>query len=184
MLKVDVNERLSQTVMEIRQLLGQYELELGRYSAEQLTAVPIVGSWSIGQVYNHLIDATLRLHLRAIDQCAAAEETTGGAKTEGGEVIYRAGAFPPIKIKVPDSAGYTPLQPTDRQQLIDGLHQVSFELDAAQRTAAGSDPQSKVEHPGLGWLNAEEWLQLVKMHFNHHLRQKAELDAALGMSAI
>ncbi|WP_028543775.1 DinB family protein [Paenibacillus taiwanensis] len=179
---MNVNERLSQEVAEIRQSLRQYELELDYYSTEQLTAVPLVGSWSIGQVYKHLIDSTLRFHLRAIEQCAA-EKAAGGAKTEVGEVIYKGGAFPPIKIKVPDSADYTPLQPADRQQLIDGLRQVSIELDAALITAAGSDPQSKVEHPGLGWLNAEEWLQLVRMHFHHHLRQKAELDTALGMSA-
>ncbi|MBE7118447.1 DinB family protein [Bacillus cereus] len=34
----------------------------------------------------------------------------------------------------------------------------------------------KVEHPGLGYLNATEWFQLISMHFAHHLRQKDRLE--------
>ncbi|PFI45332.1 hypothetical protein COI73_19775 [Bacillus cereus] len=39
------------------------------------------------------------------------------------------------------------------------------------------DIQIKVpEHPGLGYLNAAEWFQLISMHFAHHLRQKSRLE--------
>jgi hypothetical protein len=39
-------------------------------------------------------------------------------------------------------------------------------------------PNYKQGHGGFGWLNAQEWFDLVGMHFRHHLRQKYELDEA------
>jgi hypothetical protein len=43
------------------------------------------------------------------------------------------------------------------------------------------NPNYKDEHGGFGWLNAQEWFDLVGMHFRHHLRQKYDLDQKLSV---
>ncbi|MEW5597133.1 DinB family protein, partial [Peribacillus frigoritolerans] len=37
----------------------------------------------------------------------------------------------------------------------------------------------KVQHRRMGYLNAEEYFQLIEMHFRHHLRQKERIDRVL-----
>jgi hypothetical protein len=37
----------------------------------------------------------------------------------------------------------------------------------------------KVQHRAMGYLNAEEYFQLIDMHFRHHLWQKERIDQFL-----
>jgi hypothetical protein len=37
----------------------------------------------------------------------------------------------------------------------------------------------KTKHPGLGFFNANEWLQFAEMHLRHHLKQKERIEEFL-----
>lgn len=39
-----------------------------------------------------------------------------------------------------------------------------------------ANPDVKLRHGGFGWLNAQEWHDLIEMHTRHHLRQQADLE--------
>ena len=92
-----------------------WEKELDQYSLEDLHKKPDEASWSIGQVYNHLIKSTLGFHLKQAEQCLQSDEHASESKNFRGFLVYNViKRFPPVKVKVPPSEHYTPGQPESR----------------------------------------------------------------------
>lgn len=154
--------------------------DLDRYSDEDFARAPSESEWSIGQVYAHIVEGTKRFHLRMVDMCAtgAAERTEEGMN-ERGSAIFEANAFPPIRIAVPPSPQYTPVQPTV-EAMRSGFLELNEMMQAAAPRAAAADPALKMQHPSLGPLNAREWYQLIPIHLRHHVLQKERLEAWLA----
>ncbi|MFF2158133.1 DinB family protein [Paenibacillus chitinolyticus] len=162
------------------QLTETYIHELENYSLEELTRKPEEDQWSLGQMYVHLIGSVLYRHLPIMEACrtsSGSEEAAG--KTESGVEAYARGSYPPIRIQIPPSKEYTPLQPESKEQLVSGLRDVISAMRAIQPTLVDIPTANTVTHPGFGELNAVEWFALVEMHYRHHLRQKERLDAFL-----
>ncbi|KEK24892.1 DinB family protein [Bacillus gaemokensis] len=159
-------------------LAMDYVNELEKYSLEQFRRKPSEEEWSLGQMYNHLIAAS-HMQLGAIAKCTTDSATIDGQKTEMGEKVYKVGAFPPIQIKLPNRPGYAPENPTDKEDVKQRLLQLIKDMKEVEPSLASTSSNRKVEHPGLGYLNAVEWFQLVYMHFVHHLHQKERLEQSL-----
>jgi hypothetical protein len=157
---------------------------LDRYTPEQLAMKPADGGWSMGQIYNHLIQTALGMQFREIDACLNGNGTAGGRKTLPGRMTFAIGSLPPIRIKGMQSREYTP-EPTsdvaglrrEMRGLIDQMRVVAGKLEKAGRATG----KVRRNHPALGMLNAAEWYRLVEMHHRHHLRQKRRLEAFLGL---
>lgn len=156
------------------------------YTPEQFAYQPAPDAWSIGQTYQHLLQATRRMHLHQLDLCIQGKGSPmNGGKTMRGRVAFLIGSFPPIRIKVPPSKEYTPAQPVDMAAVKRSLVDLVEEMRAAStRLASAGKGGTRTRHPGFGMLGAEEWYQLVEMHFRHHLRQKRRIDAALNMARL
>ncbi|WP_017152916.1 DinB family protein [Bacillus bingmayongensis] len=159
-------------------LAMDYVNELEKYSLEQFTKKPSEDEWSLGQMYNHLLAATSR-QLDAIAECTTGSATIDGKKTEMGEKVYKVGAFPPIQIKLPNRPGSKPENPTDKEEIKQALLQLIEKMKEVEPKLSSIPNNYKVEHPGLGYLNAVEWFQLIYMHFAHHLRQKERLEQSM-----
>lgn len=151
--------------------------ELGNYSEEQFAKKPAEGSWSVGQVYTHLIMANDHFFIKNAAQCLNGEgEHKKGGKSKWGRLLFAINGFPPIKFKKPGGAETEPRQPENIEYIRRKL-QVSIEtMTQLSPKLAGYDPMQKVKHPAFGYLNAKEWFQMNLMHFRHHLRQKKKLD--------
>ncbi|MGG4492805.1 DinB family protein [Brevibacillus reuszeri] len=162
---------------QFEEVAEQYVKALEGYSAEQFTKKPAADEWSLGQLYNHLIQSAVHMQIRAIEQCASGNGVVGEGKTENGEKIIEAGKFPPIAIKVPDSPEYTPANAESTEEVKHNLLQLINQVRELEPTLATISPDQRMPHPALGYLNAAEWYQLIFMHFVHHLRQKEKLDA-------
>jgi hypothetical protein len=130
-------------------------------------------------MYNHLILAALD-YLDHVEICAAAGEEQKLGKTEAGEHLYKLGGFPPIKIKLQDGPENTPSNSESKADLTRGLDQVLQKMREWEGKVDAINPNYKAKHDGFGWLNAQEWFDLVGMHFRHHLREKSELEQKLG----
>ncbi|MCU6795656.1 DinB family protein [Paenibacillus sp. WQ 127069] len=152
-----------------------YKCSLQSYSLEQLRHISEQGVWSLGQMYNHLILASLD-YLDQVEMCAAAGEEQKLGKTEAGEHLYQLGGFPPIKIKLPDGPANSPSNTESIEDLMRGLDQVWQKIKEWEGKLDTINPNYKVKHAGFGWLNAQEWFALVDMHLRHHLCQKCELE--------
>jgi DinB superfamily len=174
---MNANKHLS----HFQNVVTTWEKDLDKYTLEQLLIKPAADSWSMGQVYNHLISATLFFHLKQVETCLASNENADKSKNFKGFLTYNVlGKMPPIKIKVPPSDAYTPKQPESLEAIKKGLTKVQERMKETATILQSKSSTGKTAHPGLSYLNAEEWYRLVGMHFTHHLRQKETLDAMLA----
>ncbi|MGG1517446.1 DinB family protein [Paenibacillus oryzisoli] len=170
-----------EVLLSFELLMKQYVEELDGVSFEQLLRKPSEDEWSLGQMYLHLIQTSMNSQLRKAELCLQATEVSVGAgeKTEAGREAFEQGGFPPVRIHVPPSPGFTPLQPESKEQLVQGMQAVLQRMtDIAPRIAL-SGPEHTEAHPRFGQLNAGEWFRLVEMHYRHHLMQKDRLQKFL-----
>ena len=153
---------------------------LDDYSAADFQKKPAEDSWSVGQLYVHLVKATLHFHLKQIETCLSNSENAGKSKAMPGRISFLLGGFPPTKIKVPASDTYTPKQPADKNEIKHGFNTIREALTLLVPKLKNASSSGKTPHPAMGHLNATEWFRLIEMHFRHHLRQKKRLDAFLS----
>ncbi|BFH59623.1 DinB family protein [Paenibacillus azoreducens] len=176
---------MQEIVQKLEEITDLYIKELDRFSMEELTRKPDEEEWSLGQMYMHLINASLYMHLRNVRACAESAEgvLNGGEKSERGEAAYLNREFPNMRVRVPASPGYTPPQPASKEQLREGLRSVLTQMKETEPLVYSAPPQNKIVHPGFGALNAAEWFMLIEMHYRHHLRQKERLEQFLAGSS-
>ncbi|MCC2684800.1 MAG: hypothetical protein K0R75_1699 [Paenibacillaceae bacterium] len=186
-----------EALQQVEQTTEEYVRELESLSVEQLGWKPGESEWSIGQVVQHLIQSAHGMQLGNVAACmeGAATPTTLPSpqaaaaaavappakdvpspvgKSQVGEAIFAAGELPPIRVQVPPSAQYTPLQPESKAQLVQGLQSVIDRMRTIEPTLADA-PSTTVPHPRFSGLNAQEWFVLIGMHYRHHLRQLERL---------
>jgi hypothetical protein len=147
---------------------------LDDYSHEQLQTKPAPEKWSIGQVYLHLIQDT-RFYLEQIQQCLSREAHGEEAAAPAAQTMFLNNKFPDIAIVGASEHASMP-QPASKEQLRAALTLLKMEMEQAAEFISSNQPKSKSKHPGLGYFSAEEWLQFAEMHFQHHLKQKKEID--------
>ncbi|MFC7370894.1 DinB family protein [Fictibacillus iocasae] len=161
-------------------LIETYKHFLQQYSQEQLRHIPEVGVWSICQMYDHLI-VVAHEYVDCVESCANAVEEQNKGKTEFGDYLFNIGCFPPVKIKLPPDLDGPPDNTKSKEEITFELDKLMDRMKVWEVKAVDINPNIKEKHGGFGWLNAQEWLALVGMHFRHHLRQKYELDQKLGL---
>jgi hypothetical protein len=115
-----------------------------------------------------------------VETCLVSNTNAEKSKNFKGFLTYKVlGKMPPIKIKVPPSNFYTPKQPDSVEAIKSGLAKLLVKMQDMAITLQNSANKGKTKHPGLDYLNGEEWYRLVGMHFDHHLRQKATLETLI-----
>lgn len=172
----------TEALQQFEETVHIYLQELDGFSLEELQYRQAEDEWSIGQMYQHLIQSALVMHLRNIEQCLSLIGEAGASragKMRAGTAIFEQGSFPPIRIQVPPSPQYTPDQPATKEQLIQGLDNVTQQMRQIEPVLGESSPIYTISHPSFGGLNAEEWFLLIEMHYRHHLRQLHRLKQSL-----
>ncbi|MBB3110189.1 hypothetical protein FHS18_002256 [Paenibacillus phyllosphaerae] len=166
-------------MLHSRSIIEQYKADLGRYTPDQLRYIDEKGVWSLGQLYDHLILTALD-YLEQAQRCASASAEQPEGKTAAGEQLFKNGAFPPIRIKLPDGPSNHPSNERTIDELVQELDRLNGEMSEWEVKMSTINPNCKVKHDGFGWLNAQEWFAMIEMHSRHHLRQKAELEQRLS----
>jgi hypothetical protein len=161
------------------QVAGTWESELDTYAPGQFATKPSPESWSIGQVYGHLVIGTLSYHIKQIEECLLSDANQKGKKTFAGKFMFLIHAFPPVRIKVPPSLTYTPQQPESKEKIHAGMRLLRKKLQILSGEIETAVHSGKTKHPACGYLDAREWYQLIVMHFQHHRMQKKRIDLFL-----
>ncbi|MBM7578576.1 DinB family protein [Jeotgalibacillus terrae] len=156
-------------------LIETYKTDLKKYSPEQLRYQPAAGAWSVNQVYDHVI-VVAHEYLDRVEACATLKTKQNSGKTDFGAQLFTRGGFPPIKIKLPDELNTPPSNTDSKEFLLIRLNELSARMKRLRGTAAESNPEYKIRHGGFGWLNAQEWYDLIGMHFRHHTRQLEDIN--------
>lgn len=67
----------TETLQRFEETAQHYLLELDSFSLEQLQYTPQEDQWSLGQMYLHLVNSALYMHLKNIDVCLQPNGETG-----------------------------------------------------------------------------------------------------------
>ncbi|MEO6286996.1 MAG: DinB family protein [Dyadobacter sp.] len=151
---------------------------LNRYSFAELTARPIPGRWSLGQIYMHLIRES-GFFFDQVRICASNDENADEKMLPGGREMFLNNSFPDELIEGPPTNALV-TQPESKEYLISRLADLRSQIEDLGKLIAASSFNGKTRHPGLGFFSARDWFQFAEMHFRHHLRQKARVEKALA----
>lgn len=176
--------KASEVVWSVEGQTEFYLDELAKVSMEQICRKPNDHAWSMGQMLVHLMNSARFMQLVNVEACRDASNPNvlvGGAKNDRGKEVFRAGSIPPISIQVPPSPQYTPAQPESMEQIRTGMQDVIARMRSVAPTLNEIPTENTVQHPGLGYLNAQEWFQLIEMHYRHHRHQLDRLKEFLGV---
>ncbi len=148
---------------------------LEKYTLAQLrTQIP--NSWSLGQVYMHLIAET-QWFVEQMQEAVNTSANTGKTMSENGTAMFANNSFPDIRIVTPSTAVIE--QPQSKAEVSKQLHHIRDEVNNLFATHDLAIAKGKTQHPGLGYFSALEWLRFAEMHLRHHYRQKQRIDAVL-----
>jgi len=171
----------TETYAKLEETARLYIQEVERYDDQQFNLKKEETTWSVGQMYEHLVSSAYNLFFRKIKACLTHQYgSLEGEKNKDGMKLFAHGSFPPIKIAIPEA--WRGPQNIAHPRLEYTTLLANFLTDTKQlgQEVAKDDGTYKTNHPVLGMLTAIEWYQLLEMHFRHHLRQKEELDAYLA----
>lgn len=158
----------------IGKIVARYRAKLATIPDDIFATTPPIGGWSYSEVYSHIFDASL-LSLMALQKTSKGEGED--KKTQFlVKLILFAGFFPPVrKYKVPKRLA-------DRVKKIGKMAAeqfiTDFELQLTKNypQVAGANPNSKIKHPRMGYLNTKQWLRFIEIHLNHHLKQLDRIE--------
>ena len=154
--------------------IGIWIKELERYEFVHLCSKPSPHSWSLGQVYVHLIYDT-KYYIEQIKTCVTTNDNATEEPSPDGKTMLSNNDFPDEALEGAPSNAHIP-QPENKEQLLEELTNIQKEINDLAIKIAESSFHGKTKHPGLNYFGAMDWLQFADMHFRHHLRQKKRID--------
>jgi uncharacterized protein YndB with AHSA1/START domain len=167
-------------LQDFNETIGQWIGFLDDYTLEMLQQPPRADSWSLGQVYRHIIDDTqwvVEQMERTMDRGANENKELH----ENARAMFQNNDFPDRMIKGP-STGKAIAQPTGKTQLAEELISIREAVNKLFADGNVAAATAKTGHPGLGYFTTLEWLQFAEMHMRHHFRQKKRIDEQLFIS--
>ncbi|MBO9593789.1 MAG: DinB family protein [Niabella sp.] len=149
---------------------------LETYTLQQLQQQPAPGSWSLGQVYKHLISDT-EFYIAQMKTALATDKHSNEKMTPAAAAMFAANSFPDQQLENPFNDIDLP-QPTNKELLLQQLTAINETVH--QLFCNAGRKGGKTRHPGFQYFSAAEWLQFADMHLRHHLRQKERIDAMIS----
>lgn len=164
---------MEQTKLNTKKLLKQFnetESELlkavSSFSEEQLNTVPFEGSWTAGQVTEHLLKSK-----SGIPQLlSGATKSTEREPDEKVEIIKSIFLDFNSKFKSPDFVLPSDA-PHEKQALLNSLKKTWMEINKAANSLDLSEICTSFPFPQLGELTRWEWMNFAIVHTQRHTRQ-------------
>jgi DinB superfamily len=155
--------------------------EFKRYDWNKILMKPGENSWSLGQIGIHLWMSSKGFFFKNAEKCLNKEGVERGKKKKlGAHLIFTFRTLPPVRYEMPAQVSVQPREPESKEQLIAKLEDVKAQAASYIKRIPDSDPDLKIKHPFLGWLNTTEWITLCNIHFRHHMRQKKRIEEHFG----
>lgn len=160
---------------EIRNTFDALIRSFSAFDTEQVNTVPFAGSWTAGQVAEHILKSGKglpKLFQAETEPCTRAID----ANTPGIRSMF---LNMELKMKAPDfnqpSAG-----PHNQKALSDAFLRLKAELENAADTFDLSLICKGFQMPGFGFLTRLEWLAFVCAHTQRHTMQLQNIYKALN----
>jgi hypothetical protein len=164
-------------IEDLKATLNHWIKELDQYDFTRLCMKPSPNSWSVGQVYMHLIDET-EYYLEQAKICASMDADANQTASPNAQAMFLNNSFPDEILEGPPTNAKT-CQPASKEQLLCSLLKLKDQMNQLELIISTSSCKGKTRHPGLEYFGANEWIQFADMHLRHHLSQKKRIDEFL-----
>lgn len=168
------------TLTELENTIDTWIDALRKYDIAVLQTRPDQHSWSLGQVYLHILEDT-GFYIEQAERCLCHSENQSAKMTGFAASLFSNNGFPDEKIEGDPGAGKSVLQPADKAELCKQMVHLKTRLTSLWKRISEISDSGKTKHPGLGYFNAREWLEFAEMHMRHHQRQKRRIEVALNL---
>ena len=153
--------------------------ELNSFTLNQLLQKPDKTSWSLGQLYNHIINET-NWYNGQIQIALTDDQNSNIAASESTRVLKERGSFEDKLFKGDPLITETIEQPKSIENIKSELEQLKTRTNELYTKMIEASTYGKSEHPGMGFMDCFEWLRYSEMHMRHHLKQKARIENFLN----
>lgn len=157
--------------------LSIYHVSLSKYSIDQLQQKPDAASWSLGQLYLHLLEDT-NWYFEQIEIALKDNEHQFEPTSEKAKQIMVTGSFGEDRIKGDPQAALNVPQPYSIEYLRREFEYLENRANISWKNVQ-NNPPGKSKHPGLGYFNSLQWFQFAELHLRHHLKQKDRIEEGL-----
>lgn len=160
----------SEVIIQLRRVTGRLLQMLSSLSPDMLNTVPFDGSWTAGQVGEHLLKS-----YSVADTLKGTTKPTQRSVDENFQEIKKLFLNYDIKMEAPEFI--VPSEDwIDKKKLVSGLKEKVRSIITFAENNNLSPTCLDFELPGYGPLTRLEWLYFVTVHTQRHLHQ---LDAIL-----
>jgi len=151
--------------------------DLEKKSSEEIVINPYEGSWSLAELYDHIIRVGRSYQIPNLKKSITAEAKRKKRKNLKGLVIFNLGVQKlPIKIKMenfpaPLVKKFTPIK-QHKSDLIKDFKLYIAEVNNLKELVLKSSKKNKHHHPMFGDINTVDWFTIIVFHLAHHEKQK------------
>ena len=151
---------------------------LSGWNSCDLSKKPDEKSWSLGQLYQHILEET-RWYFSQIDVSLNDKDHARVETSEAAKTLFERGSFEDKRFQGDPFLSENVKQPGSVEQLLREFATLKRETILIWNKMQDGNDYGKSEHPGLGYLHCFEWLHYAEMHMRHHLQQKARIECFL-----
>lgn len=152
--------------------------ELAKFNLHDLLRRPDEKSWSLGQLYQHILEET-KWYFSQIEDSLIDKDNVCFETSEAAKILFERGAFEDRKFQGDPLISEKVKQPKSLAQLLRDFGLLKIEANNIWNRMEDTKEVGKSQHPGIGYLNCFEWLNYAEMHMRHHLKQKAGIESFL-----
>ncbi|MEO5911158.1 MAG: DinB family protein [Pelobium sp.] len=150
--------------------LNFYEDFLKTINEEEFSLTPPSGGWSYSEVYSHILGSNIMSFI-SIEKCL---NKTVAVKTHKEDwkvrLIMFLGRFPPGKITAPTAIAAL-VKKITKEEASNLLIKIRKRIAEINPNFKNFDPNYKMKHPRMGYINAKYWLRFILIHTKHHEKQ-------------
>lgn len=163
-----IYEELAETGKELTNILSSFD-------EKQINEVPFAGSWTAGQVAEHVLKSVSG----TLQNVNSDVQPTERNPVEHAEQLKTIFLNFNIKFSSPDFILPSD-EPKDKRSLISSLAQSIKGLEHAAKTEDLSATCTAFEMPNMGQLTRIEWLSFADAHTKRHIHQLKNIKLALN----
>ena len=149
--------------------------ELNKFSHDQLLLKPDTNSWSMGQLYMHILNDT-NWYINQMNLSIEDTQNCHREMNEEGKALFERSSFEDKKIAGDPILSAQIKQPQSIDSLIKDYTILKDEMNLVWKKMYEASSHGKSEHPGLGYFTGHQWLRFAEMHMRHHLKQKDNIE--------
>lgn len=158
--------------------VNRWLLDLNAMSESSLEINPRSGSWSIAEVYDHIIRVARTYQIPNLKKSITEEATQKKRKNMLGYAIFNIGIRRKVSIKMEDFPlklveDFTPIKKNKAELVLD-FKKFIKEVNELEAVLL-ADKKRKQYHPMFGDISTLNWFALIEIHMQHHENQKNKI---------